>query len=171
MNAAREKVRVARALEELPKIAERFSSGELSYSKVRAMTRVATPQNQDYLLMIARHGTAWHLEQLVRQYRRVKRLQESAEAVHLNEDSYLRHHYDEDGSLVIEARLPPDSGALVIKALEAASEQMDTPGTAGDVSAETLCADGETGRCAIEGGPGIAADTARMARGRRRRFR
>jgi len=46
MNAAREKVRVARALEALPKIAECFSRGELSYSKVRAMTRVANPQNQ-----------------------------------------------------------------------------------------------------------------------------
>jgi hypothetical protein len=201
MNAAREKVRVARALEELPKIAERFSSGELSYSKVRAMTRVATPQNQDYLLMIARHGTAWHLEQLVRQYRRVKRLERSAEAVRLNEDRYLRHYYDEDGSLVIEGRLPPDSGTLVLKALEAARDQINTPGTAEDisaetsepigaqradalvgmaetllargatpsvggerhqvvvhVSAETLC---EAGLCAIEGGPAIAAETAR----------
>jgi hypothetical protein len=204
MNAAREKVRVARALEALPKIAECFSRGELSYSKVRALTRVANPQNQDYLLMIARHSTAWHVEQLVRQYRRVKRLEESAEAERLHEERYLQYFYDEDGSLVIEARLPPDSGALVLKALEAAREQISTSNTAEDVSAETpepigalradalvgmaetvlthgptpcaggerhqvvvhvsaetLCEDGEAGRCAIEGGPAIAAESAR----------
>ena len=56
MNAAREKVRVARALGELPKISEAFRRGEVSFSKVRAMTRVATPDSEDYLLMIARHG-------------------------------------------------------------------------------------------------------------------
>jgi len=161
MNAAREKVRVAHALEALPKIAECFSRGELSYSKVRAMTRVANPDNQDYLLMIARHGTAWHVEQLVRQYRRVKRLEESAEAERLHDERYLQYFYDEDGSLVIEARLPPDSGALLLKALEAAREQISTSNTAEDVSAETLCEDGEAGRCAIEEGPAIAAESAR----------
>jgi len=204
MNAAREKVRVAHALEALPKIAQCFSRGELSYSKVRAMTRVANPDNQEYLLMIACHGTAWHVEQLVRQYRRVKRLEESADAERLHEERYLQHYYDEDGSLVIEARLPPDSGALVLKALEAAREQISTSNTADDVSAETpepigaqradalvgmaetvlthgptpcaggerhqviihvsaetLCEDGEAGRCAIEEGPAIAAESAR----------
>ena len=42
LGAAREKVRVARALPELPKISSSFSEGRISYSKVRAMTRVAT---------------------------------------------------------------------------------------------------------------------------------
>jgi hypothetical protein len=55
MNAAREKVRVAHALKELPGISEAFRKGELSYSKVRAMTRVANEHNEEYLLMIARH--------------------------------------------------------------------------------------------------------------------
>ena len=55
MNAVREKVRVANALVDLPKIRQSFSSGEISYSKVRAMTRVATAENEDYLLMIAKH--------------------------------------------------------------------------------------------------------------------
>jgi hypothetical protein len=58
MNAAREKVRVAHALKELPGISEAFRKGELSYSKVRAMTRVANEHNENYLLMIAPHGTA-----------------------------------------------------------------------------------------------------------------
>lgn len=69
MNAAREKVRVARALDGLPEINEDFEKGELSFSKVRAMTRIATPLNESYLLMIANHGTAQHVELLVRAYR------------------------------------------------------------------------------------------------------
>ena len=56
LNAAREKVRVARALDGLPEINEAFEKGELSFSKVRAMTRIATPLNESYLLMIANHG-------------------------------------------------------------------------------------------------------------------
>ena len=47
-NAAREKVRVAHALENLPLIHASFSKGEISYSKVRAMSRVATRANEDY---------------------------------------------------------------------------------------------------------------------------
>jgi len=70
MNAGREKVRVANALGELPKISEAFRMGEISFSKVRAITRVATPESEDYLLMIARHGTAHHVESLVRGFRR-----------------------------------------------------------------------------------------------------
>lgn len=73
IGAAREKVRVAHALAGLPKISDAFREGRLSYSKVRAMTRIATPANEDYLLMIARHGTASHMERLVSRYRRVGR--------------------------------------------------------------------------------------------------
>jgi hypothetical protein len=67
--AAREKVRTARTLETLPRIASAVACGELSYSKVRAMTRVASPQTEDLLLMIARHGTAAHVENTVRGFR------------------------------------------------------------------------------------------------------
>src|SRR5437870_2759152 len=55
--AAREHVRVARRLPELPAIREAFAAGQLSFSKVRAITRVATAENEDALLMLARHGT------------------------------------------------------------------------------------------------------------------
>ena len=64
-NAAREKVRAANALGELPKISEAFGLGKVSYSKVRAMTREATLKNEDYLLNIAKYGTAYHVEFLV----------------------------------------------------------------------------------------------------------
>jgi hypothetical protein len=72
LGAAREKVRVARALEGLPAIDVAMSRGELSYSKVRALTRVATPATEEVLLNVALHGTTHHVETLVRQFRRVQ---------------------------------------------------------------------------------------------------
>ncbi|MGZ6968860.1 MAG: DUF222 domain-containing protein, partial [Acidimicrobiia bacterium] len=54
---AREHVRVAHALQELPVMTEAFAAGQLSYSKVRAMTRVATPKTERDLVEVAKHGT------------------------------------------------------------------------------------------------------------------
>ena len=74
LGAAREKVRVAKALGELQLLSRAMGCGELSYSKVRALTRVATPENEAELLEFARAGTAAHVEKLVRAWRRVDRL-------------------------------------------------------------------------------------------------
>jgi hypothetical protein len=71
IGAAREHVRVARALPGLPLINAAFAAGELSYSKVRALTRVATAETEERLLAFARSGTASHVERLVRGWRRV----------------------------------------------------------------------------------------------------
>ena len=117
MNAAREKVRVANALANLPKIDKGLSKGELSYSKVRAMTRIADETNEDYLMMIAKHGTAHHVEKLVSKFRMVKRLQDAEVADAQYRDRELSHYYDHDGCLVIKARMPAEQGALIIKAL------------------------------------------------------
>ncbi len=87
--AAREKVRVARALESLPAITDAFREGRISYSKVRAMTRVATPENETILLQIALHGTATHVERIVRQYRRVERLEEAAQALEQHRQRFV----------------------------------------------------------------------------------
>ncbi|RLA35358.1 MAG: hypothetical protein DRR11_00100 [Gammaproteobacteria bacterium] len=135
MNAAREKVRVANALDDLHKISASFASGEISYSKVRAMTRVATPDNEDYLLRIARHGTAYHVETLVRKYRRAKKLQETGDAQKQHDHRSVHFYYEPDGSMMIKARLPAEKAQLVLKAIEMAMEQTDPPET--DVSAET----------------------------------
>jgi len=54
-----------------------MARGELSYSKVRALTRVAEEATEDYFLMMALHGTAHHVETLVRQYRRVREVENS----------------------------------------------------------------------------------------------
>ena len=122
MNAAREKVRVAHALAKLPKISEGFANGTLSYSKVRAMTRIADESNEDYLLMIAEHGTAHHVEKLVSKYRTAKRLQDAEIANEQYIKREVTHYYDHDGCLVIKARLPSEQGTLIVKALEMAMD-------------------------------------------------
>ena len=119
LSAAREKLRVAHALAALPQLRAAFAKGEVSYSKVRALTRVATPGNEDYLLMIARHGTATHVERLVRAYRGVARREEGEQAARQHEARRLSHTTDEDGALVIQVRLPAEQGAVVLKALQA----------------------------------------------------
>jgi hypothetical protein len=122
MNAAREKLRVAHALAELPKISERFDKGQLSFSKVRAITRIADKSNEDYLLMIADHGTAHHVEKLVSKYRTAKRLQDADIVRAQYNNREMTHYYDHDGCLVIKARLPAEQGALIVKALEMAMD-------------------------------------------------
>jgi hypothetical protein len=69
--AAREHVRVARALGTLPRLAQALARGELSYSKVREITRVATAATEERLLAVGRAGTAAHVERIVRGWRRV----------------------------------------------------------------------------------------------------
>jgi len=123
MNAAREKVRVAHALARLPKISEGFAKGELSYSKVRAMTRIANETNEDYLMMIAHHGTAHHVEKLVAKFRTAKRLQDAEVANDQYHSREVTHYYDHDGCLVIKARMPAEQGALIVKALEMAMDK------------------------------------------------
>jgi len=135
LGAAREKVRVAHALKDLPQTSDAFRRGTISFSKVRAMTRVATPENEEYLLMIAWHGTASHMERLVRQYRKVKRI-EALEAEEQRHDlRSLDWHVDDDGSYVIRARLTPEQGERVVQAVEAAMDEALQERK--DVSAET----------------------------------
>src|SRR4029453_18629481 len=71
LHAARERVRVARALGTLPRLADALARGELSYAKLRALTRVATPETEARLLAIGRSGTAVHVQRIVRGWGRV----------------------------------------------------------------------------------------------------
>ena len=138
--AAREKVRVARALTSLPKIAQAFGEGRLSYSKVRAVTRVATAETEDSLLHIALHGTAAHVERTVKGFRRVLRVLERDEAEAAQERRYLDCRREADGSVRIEARLTPEVGELLLKALDVAQAELDERAgeaeTAGAVAAD-----------------------------------
>jgi hypothetical protein len=120
LGAAREKVRVAHALEKLPRVSAAMARGQLSYSKVRALTRVACEATEAYFLDIALHGTASHVEKLVRGYRRAKEAEELSREAQQQATRQVSYQHDQDGSLVLKARLPAEIGALVIQALEAA---------------------------------------------------
>jgi hypothetical protein len=139
MSAARERVRVAHAIEDLPRTRALFRQGRISYSKVRALTRAATAKNEETLLNIALNGTAGHLELAVRQFRRVKRretLEQERERHALRE---LNWYFDDDGCLVLKGRFTPEQGAIVRQALESVLEEQYAE--LKNVSAETSDAD------------------------------
>jgi hypothetical protein len=206
LGAAREKVRVARALRSLPAVAAAMAEGRLSYFKVRELTRVADETNESYLLNIALCGTASHVEHVVRGYRRALDAEELTREAVQQRDQCLWLYTRPDGSLEIRGRLPAEVGALFRRALEAAEDGLPVPknvpaGTSSDaddrlrsrarrvealsVLAETFLAQGpkdlsgadrqqivvhvdaetfqhrSAGRCELEHGPAIAAETAR----------
>jgi 5-methylcytosine-specific restriction endonuclease McrA len=124
LGAAREKVRVARALGTLPLLAQALARGELSYAKVRALTRVATPETEERLLGVGRAGTAAHVERIVRGWCRVDRRAEARETKRQHASRALHVYADEDGTVVIRGRLAPEVGALLVRALAAARETL-----------------------------------------------
>src|SRR3989442_14631216 len=118
--AARERVRVARALGELPQLTAALARGELSYSKVRALTRVATPDTEARLLDVGRAGTAAHVERIVRAWRRVDRQGEARGATARHPRRALQGDPDEDGRLGVRGRPAPEGGAMLVRALDPA---------------------------------------------------
>jgi len=117
--AAREHVRVARALGEVPAIHGEFKAGRLTYSKVRALTRIATRESEEDLLELARHATAAQLERMIRAARRVS--PEDASASH---ERACLWFWQEDGSLCLKAQLPAEEGAALVEAIEAARTEL-----------------------------------------------
>jgi hypothetical protein len=113
--AAREHVRVARRLGELPLIHRAFARGEVSYAKVRALTRVAAAEDEEELLRLARSCTAARLERVVRGLRRLG----TAEAREPQEAAHLDVFWQADGTLAIHGQLTPEDGALLLRALDA----------------------------------------------------
>jgi hypothetical protein len=125
LGAAREKVRTARALAGLPGISEAMARGELSFSKVRALTRVANRDNEGDLLDFARNATTAQLERMVRAVRRGSAKDEAAWEKECYESRTLSVFPDDDpGMVVVRGRLPAEMGALVMRAIEAASDAL-----------------------------------------------
>ncbi len=160
--AARERVRIARALGDLPRISAAMKRGELSYSKVRALTRVARPDTEETLLGAARTCTAAHVEQMVRAWRRIDRSVEAADDELRDASSEVTTHVDENGMVVIRGRLAPEAGEVLRKAIEAAGEKLYAPEqkdrpSAGKVRADALVLVAES---ALRGGldPGSSGD-------------
>ena len=204
LGAAREKVRVARALDSLPRTAAAMAEGRLSYAKVREMTRVADAANEQCLLNIALCGTATHVHRVTRAYRRALDAEELTREAIQQREQRLWFFTEPDGSITIRGSVPAEVGALFKRALEAAEDSLPIPkdvpaGTSDEdpcrfqnrrikaletlaesflargprdlsgsdrqqivvhVDAETL-QHGHAGRCELEDGPSIAAETAR----------
>ena len=161
-SAAREKVRVARALGDLPLMSEAMKQGELSYSKVRALTRVARPETEKELVELGRAGTAAHIERVVRAWRRIDRSVEAANDELRDASSRVATHIDENGMFVIRGRLAPEAGEVLMKALDAAGEKLFAEQgqhrpPAGKVRADALTLVAES---ALKGGldPGSSGD-------------
>ena len=105
MRTAREHVRVARALDEFPLIRQMFLDGEISYSKVRAITRVAIPENEDYLVRLARDGTASQVERVCAGIRRRNR-NEAEGAKNAIDSQHVKYVNNRDGTATITITAP-----------------------------------------------------------------
>jgi hypothetical protein len=156
LRTATDHLRVAHALQNLPTISEAFAAGRISFSKVRALTRVtgtdtatltrigaaiaagdpdlrhltvADPQTAEQVLLnLALSGTASHVETVVKAVRRRHTPPEDTAA-----RRGLSWHWDDDGSLVVRGRFTPDAGAALIAAIEARIPVAGTP-SASDAS-------------------------------------
>ena len=118
----------------LPALAEALARGELSYAKVRAVTRVATAETEARLLAVGRAGTAVHVERIVRGWRRVDRQAEAREAARQHAGRAVHVYQDAEGTVVLRGRLTPDVGALLLRALDAARETLYQRRRANEVS-------------------------------------
>jgi hypothetical protein len=130
--AAREHVRVARALGELRLIDAAFANGKLSYAKVRAITRVATPETEQNFIDVAMHATAAQIEKLTAAYRRT-RIDPSQPAADLRR--FVRRAETASGMIRIEMQLPPEQANVVWEAMSSALDSGRREGK--DISAET----------------------------------
>ncbi|MFO7563035.1 MAG: DUF222 domain-containing protein [Enhygromyxa sp.] len=144
IKAAREKVRVARALGSLPKIDALFGRGELSYSKVRALTRAATPESEQDFIDVAMHASASQLERLTRAYSRVRDDSGGPERP-LSQRRFVRRAETPAGMVRIEMQLTPEEATMVWNAVmsaldgrEASAEALaEAPAEAPDGGAES----------------------------------
>ena len=127
LGPARERVRAARALEQLPLTSEAMSRGELSFSKVRALSRVAddlaTPEEEETLVEFARQCTAAQLETLVRGWKKLCRKDEIDLERERHRSRFFSVSPDEDGMYLVRGRLDPEVGALLMRARESVTEQ------------------------------------------------
>jgi uncharacterized protein DUF222/HNH endonuclease len=209
---AREHVRVAQRLAELPLVREAFSTGELSYSKVRAITRVEEEGLEEHMLDMARKATAAQLDKLVQGMRRAR---SAAEVQVAHQRRHFNFTWGEDGCLSFRGKVTAEEGALLLRALEAGRDALNerdfaeakdlvaTPAQSGSaeppeprrasnadalvMAAESLLSNGPAarpageryqvvlhvdaealnlahehdGRCEIDDGPAVCAETAR----------
>ena len=160
---AREFLRVAEALQGLPLTAAAFARGELTFTKVRALTRVATGSSEESLLDLAEALTASQLERALRAFRRVA----AEDVAHAQALEYVDYYVDDDGTLFLRARLAAEDGVLVVRALELARERVlerrrgERVAAAGDRHEQALAAEKADGALA----PALEGDEVGSAAG------
>jgi hypothetical protein len=131
LGTAREKVRTARALEALPETSASMARGELSFSAVRALTRVAEAETEGELLELARGCSIAQLERVVRGWKLLGRKDEADLERMRHESRRLAVFPGDDGMYVIHGRLAPEVAAVLMRALEAASDALYRAGPRG----------------------------------------
>jgi hypothetical protein len=137
LGTAREHVRVARALEGLPRTGRAMARGALSFSQVRALTRVAEASNEEDLLELAEGCTTEQLERMVRAWKKGSREDEAEWERERHRSRHLSIFPDDDGMYAVTGRLDPEVGVLLMRAVEAASDAIyrdrgRLPATPGD---------------------------------------
>ncbi|WP_138757127.1 HNH endonuclease signature motif containing protein [Modestobacter altitudinis] len=151
--AAREHVRVARALRRLPLTAAAFEQGRLSWSKVREITRVADAATEPALVELAGHVTASQLARVVRGWRR----SDDVDAGTVAEKRSFQWHWDTDGMLVLQVRMDGEAGAALLANVESRAER--------DARRERAAAKKDAARADAEG-DGCAEDPVAFPRKR-----
>ncbi|GAA2054282.1 HNH endonuclease [Williamsia deligens] len=109
LRAAQDHLRIAHALDDLPQMHAAFAEGRLSYSKVRALTRVATPDREEELVSVALSATAAQVERIVRSVSDIDRRENESDAGRA--ESTARWRWNDDGTLSVTMRLAPVDGA------------------------------------------------------------
>ena len=123
-HTAQERLRTALALEHLPQTSQAMERGELSYSKVRTLTRAATPENEAVLLDFARAGSAANLDRFIRGWKELSRKDEVTAEQLRHQRRRFTAFPDTDGMVVIRARLDPEVGAVLMEAVDAATDSL-----------------------------------------------
>jgi hypothetical protein len=147
LGTARERVRVARCLRELPRISAALSAGRVSYAQVRALTRVATAEEEEHWLELARFTTAAQLERAVRGVGRARAARgprdAEAEAAAAEAAAAVRVSWDVDGSLLLNLRIAPARAPGVLASLESAqqAEQRDRDAQYAQLAKDLAAAD------------------------------
>jgi hypothetical protein len=148
LKTATDRVRVARVLLTLPLTSAAFAAGELSFTQVRAITRMASPEDEAEYISIARHATGGQLERLARGIHRARKLGEKAAAKAKGQQPppsppQFTVTYEDDGDLRITIRVSAEDGAVVLAALEAARSDQDSEQTPASAEAAPGATAGE----------------------------
>ena len=122
--AAQDHVRVAVALTHLPVTHDEFARGQLSYSKVRALTRFITPGNETDTVILARHTTASQLDRIARAHVAACRAADPDQNRAALDASSVTMRTNTDGTVTLTARVPADIGIRAMKAIDHTASEL-----------------------------------------------